>query len=194
MASSSFSALAQSLDSTLWVVTSCANGRNGGLVATFVMPASIVETLPRVLVGIGKPHKTWELIEASGAFALHLLGEEHLDLALRFGLESGRDCDKFAGLSFKTGPSGSPILRDALAWADCRVEARMDTGDRTVYLAEVVDCQPPTGTPLTVQKWFPRLSASQRDLLAVQRSRDEDVDRQAILQWRAGRTTSSSRE
>ena len=184
MASSSFAELTRALDSTLWVVTACAEGRNGGLLATFVMPASIVETQPRVLVGIGKRHQTWELIEASGAFALHLLGEEHLDLALRFGLESGRDVDKFEGQAFDTGPSGSPILRDALGWADCRVEARMDTGDRTVYLAEVIDCRPPGGRPLTVQAWLPRLSVEQRDALAERRSRDADEDRQAILAWR----------
>lgn len=185
MASSSFAELTRAIDAPLWIVTACAEGRNGGLLATFVMPASIVETLPRVLVGIGKRHQTWELIESRGAFALHLLGEEHLDLALRFGLESGRDVDKFAGLPFESGPTGSPILRDALGWADCRVEERMDTGDRTVYLAEVVDCRPPRGgSPLTVQDWLPRLSDEQRALLAERRTRDADEDLRAILAWR----------
>ena len=56
----------------------------------------------------------------------------------RFGLRSGRDADKLAGLSMTTATTGSPILTDALGWLDCRVEARLDTGDRTVYLAEVV--------------------------------------------------------
>ena len=31
------------------------------------------------------------------------------------------------------------LLTDAPAFLDCRVEARWDTGDRTVYLAEVAD-------------------------------------------------------
>jgi flavin reductase (DIM6/NTAB) family NADH-FMN oxidoreductase RutF len=189
MASSSFAELMRTLDPTLWIVTSCANGQRGGLLATFVMPASIVESHPRILVGISKRHHTWGLIEASGAFAVHLLGEESLDLALPFGLESGHDVDKFVGLSFRTGQSGSPILRDASGWADCRVEERWDTGDRTMYLAEVVESQPPSGgRVLTLQQWLPRLSLDQRIALAEQRIRDAEVDRQAILAWRAERS------
>jgi flavin reductase (DIM6/NTAB) family NADH-FMN oxidoreductase RutF len=188
MASSDFAKFTRAIDPKLWVVTSCAQGKTGGLLATFVMPASIVESIPRVLVGIGKGHQTWELIEASGGFALHLLGEESLDLALRFGLASGRDVDKFEGLSFQTGPAGNPILRDALGWADCRVEERWDTGDRTVYLAEVVASLAPVDEPaLTLHEWLPRLSIDHRSLLAKDRSRDAEADRQAILAWRSSR-------
>ena len=45
------------------------------------------------------------------------------------------------GWSHAPGPSGSPILGGAAGWLDCRVEARLETGDRTVYLAEVVDAR-----------------------------------------------------
>ena len=79
--------------------------------------------MPRVLIGLARQHYTWELVEASGAFALHLMGEEHLEWVWRFGLQSGRDQDKYAGLVFHTAASGSPLLRDALGWLDCRVEA-----------------------------------------------------------------------
>src|SRR5262249_32598631 len=126
------------LDRELWILTARAGPRAGGLVATFVSEASIVPELPRVLVGLARQHGTWELVEASGAFALHLIGVEHLDWVWRFGLRSGRDTDKFRGLEVQTGATGSPLLEGALGWLDCRVETRMETGDRTVYLAEVL--------------------------------------------------------
>src|SRR4051812_44968469 len=86
------------LDRELWVITAAAS-RRGGLVATFVSNASIVPELPRLLVGVAKQHHTWGLIEASGAFAAHLIGEQHVGWVERFGLHTGRDRDKLDGLA-----------------------------------------------------------------------------------------------
>src|SRR5213078_3800168 len=141
------------LDRELWLVTAQAGGRRGGLVATFVTSASIVPEMPRMLVGLARQHHTWGLVEQSGALALHLIGEEHLEWVWRFGLASGRDGDKFAGLAVTAGQTGSPLLTGALAWLDCRVEARLETGDRTVFLAEVLaGAGAKGGPPLTLKR------------------------------------------
>ena len=63
--------------------------------------------MPRVVAGIARQHHTWELIEASNTFILHLLDEQQLDLVWRFGLRSGRDDDKFAGLAVESGSTGA---------------------------------------------------------------------------------------
>jgi flavin reductase (DIM6/NTAB) family NADH-FMN oxidoreductase RutF len=177
--------LFRATDRELWLVTSRANDRRGGLIATFVNQASIVAEAPRVLVGIAKQHHTWSLVEDSGTFALHLLGEEHLGLVWRFGLESGRDRDKLDGLSTRVGSSGSPIIDEALGWLDCRVEARLDTGDRTVYLAEVLDARPvgPRAI-LTVRRLLELATDEQRTELRRQMDQDSAVDRAAIDAWR----------
>src|SRR5437588_11374222 len=108
MDATAVSTLFACLDRELWLVTAQAGGRRGGLIATLVSEATIVPDLPRVLVGLARQHHTWGLVEAGGAFALHLLGEQHLDWVWRFGLRSGREADKFAGLDFRTGVAGSP--------------------------------------------------------------------------------------
>jgi len=74
------------LDREIWLVAAQADSRRGGLIATFVNQASIVPDMPRMLVGLSRQHYTWELIEESNAFSLHLLGEQHLDWVWRFGL------------------------------------------------------------------------------------------------------------
>jgi flavin reductase (DIM6/NTAB) family NADH-FMN oxidoreductase RutF len=176
------------LDRELWVVTAAAAGRRGGLIATFVSQASLVPELPRVLVGIAKQHHTWNLVEASGAFGLHLLGEEHLDLVWRFGLRTGRDRDKLAGLAVETAATGSPLLADAPGWLDCRVEARLDTGDRTVYLAEVVASRLSRPGSLLTVKCLLRLAPPERlRELKEQVVRDCGVDAAAIRAWRQER-------
>src|SRR5262245_34991414 len=107
------SAVFAQVDPAVWLITARAGERQGGLIATFVSQASIVPEAPRVVVGMARHHHTWELVEASGAFALHLLGEEQLDWVWRFGLQSGRHQDKLAGLAAHSGITGSPLLADA---------------------------------------------------------------------------------
>jgi flavin reductase (DIM6/NTAB) family NADH-FMN oxidoreductase RutF len=173
------------LDREIWLVTARADPRRGGLIATFVNPATIVSELPRVLVGLATQHFTRELVESSNAFALHLLSEHHLDWVWRFGLETGRERDKFEGLRVRHMRTGSPILEDAVGWLDCRVEARLDTGDRTVYLAEVVQSGVTHfAPPLTVQRLL-KLAPARLAELKRQLHRDSEIDAEAIRLWRA---------
>jgi flavin reductase (DIM6/NTAB) family NADH-FMN oxidoreductase RutF len=176
------------LDREVWLVTARAGGRAGGLIATFVTPASITPDLPRLLVGLAKSHHTHGLVEESSAFALHLLGEQHLDWVWRFGLASGHDHDKFDGLTFRSGTTGSPLLDDAVGWLDCRVESRMDTGDRTVYLAEVVEGRVTNfARPLTVKHLMRSAPALRLAELKRQRDCDGVADAEAIRAWRQAR-------
>jgi flavin reductase (DIM6/NTAB) family NADH-FMN oxidoreductase RutF len=173
------------LDPPLWLVTAQAGARRGGLIATFVNEASIVPDLPRMLVGLARQHHTWELVEASGAFALHLLSTDQVDLVYRFGMCSGREVDKLAGLRSHTGATGSPLLEEALGWLDCRVEARLDTGDRTVYLAEVVQSRVSRlAPPLTFRRLLEQAPAEGVAELKRQRHADSLMDAEAIRTWR----------
>src|SRR5271155_613325 len=112
------SALLALADPPLWIVTAQTERRRGGLISTTVCSLSIVPELPRMLVTLARQHHTWELVEGSNALALHLIGAEHLDWVWRFGIDTGRDRDKLAGLALRSGASGSPILDGALGWLD----------------------------------------------------------------------------
>jgi flavin reductase (DIM6/NTAB) family NADH-FMN oxidoreductase RutF len=180
--------LERALDRELWLITASDGTNLGGLIATHVSMASIVPSLPRVIVGIARQHRTCELIEASGAFGLHLVGEEHLDWTLRFGLQSSRVANKFDGLQHRPGLSGAPLLAGALGWLDCRVEARFETGDRTIYLAEIVAAQAPQSPRvLTTRRWLELLPNDVRDRASEQRRSDAAVDAAAIVAWRRER-------
>jgi flavin reductase (DIM6/NTAB) family NADH-FMN oxidoreductase RutF len=177
------------LDREVWLVTSRSGERRGGLIATQVSQATIVPELPRILIGLAKQHYTWELVEASGAFAMHLLGEQNLDWVWRFGLESSRRRDKFDGLDVRV-EKGSPLLDDAIGWMDCRVEARLDSGDRTVYLAEVVESRVTHfGPPLTFQRLLELAPADRLAELKRQRYHDSHIDAAAIRAWRERRSS-----
>lgn len=129
--------------SWLWtplvVVTAVADGVRSGQVAVSVHGASIVPQRPRLTVALWKGNLTRDLVERSGAFAVHLLRDDQDALVYHFGLQSGRSVDKFAGLDYETGANGVPLLRDCLAIFECRVVNQMDGGDHTLFLAGVVN-------------------------------------------------------
>ena len=175
-------------DRTAWIVTASVGDEMSGLVATFVNSASLVPALPRLVTGLACHHYTWDLIRRSRSFAAHLVDEAHCDLIWCFGLASGRQIDKFAGLAWHRGQTGSPVLESALAWLDCTVEAELDVGDRTIYVAAVLDGGVNrAGTPLTSNRIFELATPEQRTRMDEDRGRDEQIDAAAMLAWRANR-------
>jgi flavin reductase (DIM6/NTAB) family NADH-FMN oxidoreductase RutF len=181
-------------DPVLWLVTAHAPPRRGGLIATFVCSGSLVPTAPRVVLGLARHHHTWALIEASHAFALHLVDERHIDWVWRFGLSSGRDGeDKLDGLPLRSGPGELPVLAELPGWMTARVEDRWDTGDRTVYLGAVTAGERTGNGPvLTLSRMLALASPSQRQQLKALRDRDAAVDAAGIERWRTARASPSA--
>ena len=108
-------------------------------IAVAVGGASIVPSMPRVIIQIYKRNYSHELIHRSGAFALNFLRQDQLQYIKDFGLVSGREVDKLAGVSYDLKVSGSPILKDCWGYLDCRVINAMDGGDMTCFLGEVLE-------------------------------------------------------
>ncbi len=175
-------------DPPLWLVTPRDGERRGGFIATAVTRASIVPDLPRMLLAVAKHHYTWGLIEASGGFALHLLAADDWESVRRFGLVSGHRVNKFAGLSLTATGDGAPRIAGAMSWMDCRVESRLETGDRTAYLAEVTDGKLLRRGPLLTVATLLR-DAPEADRAELKRlyACDQTIDREAILAWRSVR-------
>ncbi len=170
----------------VWIVTAASNGRRGGLLATFVMQASIDESRPVVLAGIGRNHFTAELIDAGGGFGLHLLRSNQLAVAWQFGLGSGRDRDKLAALPHRSELGGSPILQECLAWMDCRVVGTFDTGDRVYYWADVLAAAAEASdeAPLSEQELLAAATPEQLEMLKAHRQTDVAIQRHAAAAWR----------
>lgn len=126
------------LNRPVWIITAAAGSRRGGLVATWVSPASLDPQRPVLLAALAPNHFTTELIQASGAFAAHLLNPDEIGYAWRFGLSSGRNEDKFAGIEPQGAATGSPILGDVGTWLDCWVFKQHSAGDRILFWADVL--------------------------------------------------------
>lgn len=178
------------VDREIWVVTAATADRCGGLTATWVTQASIDATRPLALIGLAPNHYTAEIVDESGAFALHLLTSDQTDLAWEFANGSGRDRDKFSGLSTCNGTTGSPLIEPCLAWLECEVFARLATADRNYYWADVVDGNVLTEAgsedkrPLTENRFIQQVSDEQRSQLLASRQFDISVQQPLMEAWR----------
>ena len=125
--------------SPIAAVTSQWQGKSNVQIAVAIAAASIVPHMPRVVVQIYKSNHSHDMIYRSGAFALNFLRPDQLQLIKDFGLVSGRDGDKLAGVPFEARGSGSPLLQECWGFLDCRVVNAMDGGDMTCFLGEVLE-------------------------------------------------------
>ena len=125
--------------SPIAAVTSGWEGKLNAQIAVAISAASIVPSLPRVLVQIYKRNLSHDLIYRSGAFALNFLRPDQLQLIPDFGLVSGRDKDKLDDVAFELGTSGSPVLQECWGYLDCRVVNALDGGDMTCFLGEILE-------------------------------------------------------
>ena len=175
-------------DHPLWIATASDGQRRGGLLAGAVMQASTVPECPRVLLSLGVRKHTWSVVEASGAFALHLFGGDQSNWAWHFSTQSGHNVDKFADIDYRSEVTGSPILTASIAWLDCKVEAKLDVGDRAFYVAEIVASGVnSTESPMTVAQMFGNSTPEQMQQLQQLSQIDCPLDAEAIGQWRSER-------
>jgi flavin reductase (DIM6/NTAB) family NADH-FMN oxidoreductase RutF len=115
---------------------------------------------------------------------MHLVEEASIDWMWRFGIRSGREFNKFQELATSPGASGSPVLSGAPAWVDCRVESRLPAGDRTIFLAEVIDAHLARPvTPLTIKRMLALAPPERMQEMRQAMERDIQLDRAAILAW-----------
>jgi len=121
----------------LYIITSVNGDKINGQCANTAF--QITSEPATVAIGINKNNYTHEFIEASGILGISILGKQGHDLVRKFGYSSGRDNEKFNGVSYKHGGNGAPILDDCVAYLEGKIKNKMDCGTHTLFLVEVTD-------------------------------------------------------
>jgi len=125
----------------LYVVSSLNGDRINGQIANTVF--QVTSEPPTVAVSINKSNLTHEFIKESGVFVASILAQNTpLSFIGRFGFKSGRDIDKFEGISYERGETKSPIVTDnTLAFLEARVKQGVDAGSHTVFISDLVGAE-----------------------------------------------------
>jgi 3-hydroxy-9,10-secoandrosta-1,3,5(10)-triene-9,17-dione monooxygenase reductase component len=90
---------------------------------------------PMVLLCPAKTSTTWPGIRSAGGFCINVMAQHHEQIQRRF---AGRDLDRFANVD-TLDRYMEPVLGDALAWLECRLEEEHDAGDHTIAVARVLE-------------------------------------------------------
>jgi len=94
---------------------------------------------PLVLVCIDRSADSHDIVEASGVFALSILGRGQYALSRQFAVKGGPAAHRLDGVPHHTRATGAPIVDGSLAYLDCRIVGRYPGGDHTIFVGEVVD-------------------------------------------------------
>ena len=123
----------------LFVVTAAENGKHNGCITNTVM--QLTGDPYRISVAVNKNNHTCGMIASSGRFTASVIAENAtFDLFRRFGFQSGRDVDKFAGFSGAwAGESGMIVFEGTNAWIAAEVEQAIDLGTHMLFIGRVTD-------------------------------------------------------
>jgi flavin reductase (DIM6/NTAB) family NADH-FMN oxidoreductase RutF len=119
------------------VITASYNGHVSGFIASWITQVSFVP--PLVMVAMNPLHYTYDLVKDSNAFAINILRADQAELVDLFGKSSGRTVNKFDEKLYELGSTGSPLLKDCLAFVDCSVKWSKEAGDHIVVVGGIID-------------------------------------------------------
>lgn len=124
----------------IWVIgTYDALGKPDAMTAAWV---GIVNSEPPVIcVGIRPSRYTYENIKNKRCFSVNIPSKDYADEADYFGIESGKDVDKFkkAGLTAKKCFSiSAPYIEEFPMHIECQLKDRVNLGSHIVVFGKIV--------------------------------------------------------
>ena len=125
------------------VTTSDEAGVRYGLTANSFTSVSLEP--PLVLFCVGERAPSLDGFASSQHFAINVLASDQEDIARRFARPAP---DKFAGLAWRTGIFGAPLLDRCIAHIECKLEHVVPGGDHVIVIGRVHRVRVYAGEPL----------------------------------------------
>lgn len=140
----------------LYLLCSRRDGRDNGCVINTAMQ---VTTRPnRVAFAVNARNYTHDMLLGGRGFALCVLSEKAgPELYRRFGLQSGRTVDKFAGLAGQVKRADNGVLyvtQGVNAWMEGTVASTLDLGTHTLFLADITGGGVLSGEPSATYAYY----------------------------------------
>ena len=127
----------------LFVLSAQADGKDNGCIINTA--AQLTSSPNRINIAVNKANHTHDMIMATGMFNISFLSEKtSFDTFKRFGFQSGRDTDKFAGFESSVARSANGLLyvtEGTNAFMSAKVVDSYDYGSHTLFVAEVTEAQ-----------------------------------------------------
>ena len=119
------------------IVTSTApDGKPVGLTVNSFASVSLNPLM--VLWCIDHRVSTLEAFKQAEGYAVHILAADQKDACWAF---AGKEPDRFSKVEWSMSPRNLPIISGAMGVLECKTVQRIEAGDHTILLGEVVELQ-----------------------------------------------------
>ena len=137
------------LSAGVYVIGVAEDERRNAFTAAWLMQVSFDPLL--LALSVNPEHASYPLLVGGGGFAVSVLSRDQLHFATHFGIRSARETDKLAGIAWRPGRTGAPILAEAVAWLECRLTQRIPAGDHEIVIGRPIagEVLLPDATPLS---------------------------------------------
>ena len=102
---------------------------------------SIALSPPTVMIALRQHTRTNHLVKAGGVFGVSILNTEQKTLAKRFAGQINIDQPRFQGVETFSLATNAPLIKQGMAFLDCKVVNSFDIGETTVFIGEVLAAQ-----------------------------------------------------
>lgn len=126
----------------LYVLTAREDGKDNGCIVNVVAQAT--DDPLQIVLTVNKKNLTHDMILRTGQFNVSMLTEDTpLKVFQHFGMQSGRDADKFADCEHDTRATNGIryIPQFTNAYISGKVVRTMDLGSHTLFVAEVTEAK-----------------------------------------------------
>ena len=139
----------------LYVLTANLDGKDNGCIINTV--TQVTSDPNQITIAVNKGNYTRDMIAASKKFTASIISQSaDFELFKRFGFQSGRTADKFAGFTAtRRAPSGALIVTEGTnAYISGYVTQEIDLGTHSLFIASVTDMDVMTDTPSATYTYY----------------------------------------
>ncbi len=110
----------------------------GDIGITVSAVCSVTDDPPTLLVCINRSSGQYDNFASAGIICINVLSHEQEELSLVFAGKGNLSMrDRFTLSSWQRLTTGAPVLENATASLDCRIEQSLDVGTHTVFFCRV---------------------------------------------------------
>lgn len=139
----------------LFVLTVNHNGKDNGCIINTA--AQVTSNPNRISIAVNKANHTHDMIMENRKFNVSILSQDaKFDLFKRFGFQSGRDVDKFAGFTgYKKALNDVTYITEGTnAYISAWVEQTIDLGTHTLFIAAVTNMEVLSNVPSATYEYY----------------------------------------
>ena len=139
----------------LFVLTAARDGKDNGCITNTAI--QVTSEPNRIAVAVNKSNYTHDMVVETKKFNVSILSEAaSFDVFKRFGFQSGRDADKFAGYtSSERAANGVLYVTEGTnAYISVDVEQMLDLGSHTLFIGTVTEMEVLADTPSATYAYY----------------------------------------